>query len=738
MIASVVMLILLLSGLVATSGVNVAIRGQYNDLLMKNAAEAGVAMARACLDSNNLVATWTDVKPLKPNTDCNGDPITGAPAYVVNQGTVKTWFEVPAPIINGGLQSITAKSGVGLYRASNTAGAAYRTLTSETNFNSVVPLSFRNVGFGYSAGGAHFGVVMPTGEANMVGYNGDGRLGDGTSTDRGTPVPFGLPAGAEAARIFTNFLSIGYQTFVVTKDGDVYAAGDNKSGMLGVNSTAANIYNPLRVNLPAGVDVRFVGSGTNASFFIASNYNIYAAGECGSGQLGNGYTISGCANRTSANVRVALPAVNPSDPNTLPVLDTDWVQATNMANDRTTAYVRMQGGAVYGWGANDYGQLGDGTVTDRSAPVKMGTFGDAGQPKAVQIAFDGETVYILDDTGSVYVTGGNQYGDVAGAGSGIENGTSNLCIRYSGTVGVQATLLTCDDAGGWQRLYWMPDLTLRIGTSDTTTHCLVGPTAAGNPVTVQTCNPSLLTHRWTYLSDKTIWNHDGGCIATTAASATNGDGLLLRACNPANVTHTWNLQHTRQLRKVPIPSSAGTVTRVSTDNGTVLFLTTSGQVWGAGVNTRGTLGAGSAIDWNPRLLRYGTFNNVVDIYITTHHPYAAPGSTSDHNSSYVILSDGRVYGSGSNVFGQLGLGKNGSGVDIVSTQENTPREMKLPTGVKVKSIQSGGGTTLFISTGGEIYSVGNNANGQLGDGTTTNSSVPEARRYLNPLMPLVY
>ena len=49
MISSVVMLIVLLASLVAASSANSLIRQQYSDKLIKEAAEAGVAMANACL-----------------------------------------------------------------------------------------------------------------------------------------------------------------------------------------------------------------------------------------------------------------------------------------------------------------------------------------------------------------------------------------------------------------------------------------------------------------------------------------------------------------------------------------------------------------------------------------------------------------------------------------------------------------------------------------------------------------
>jgi alpha-tubulin suppressor-like RCC1 family protein len=53
-------------------------------------------------------------------------------------------------------------------------------------------------------------------------------------------------------------------------------------------------------------------------------------------------------------------------------------------------------------------------------------------------------------------------------------------------------------------------------------------------------------------------------------------------------------------------------------------------------------------------------------------------------------------------------------------------------------VQTGFGTTVILTTGGKVYTVGNNSDGQLGDGTTTNSSVPKANRYTNILPVTVF
>jgi alpha-tubulin suppressor-like RCC1 family protein len=95
------------------------------------------------------------------------------------------------------------------------------------------------------------------------------------------------------------------------------------------------------------------------------------------------------------------------------------------------------------------------------------------------------------------------------------------------------------------------------------------------------------------------------------------------------------------------------------------------------------------------------------------------------------MSDGSVYGTGANTYGQMGIG-------TTSTRVTTPVKMQLPAGVVASSVQAGWGTAVVLTNKGQIYTVGNNSNGQLGDGTTTNSSIPKANVFTNQRAVLQY
>ncbi len=89
--------------------------------------------------------------------------------------------------------------------------------------------------------------------------------------------------------------------------------------------------------------------------------------------------------------------------------------------------------------------------------------------------------------------------------------------------------------------------------------------------------------------------------------------------------------------------------------------------------------------------------------------------------SCVIASDGKAYCWGVNSFGQLGNGL--TATSLVPVAVSTAGVLN---GKTVKEIASTGNQSCVIASDNKAYCWGSNSNGQLGNGTTTNSSVPVA------------
>ncbi|HXW39021.1 MAG TPA: MBG domain-containing protein, partial [Acidimicrobiales bacterium] len=101
---------------------------------------------------------------------------------------------------------------------------------------------------------------------------------------------------------------------------------------------------------------------------------------------------------------------------------------------------------------------------------------------------------------------------------------------------------------------------------------------------------------------------------------------------------------------------------------------------------------------------------------------AAPGGTvfsavaAGSSHSLALTTTGQVLAWGSDVFGQLGDGS--------TDDSDVPEPVSAPPGVTFVAIAAGGDHSLALSSAGDVYAWGANFAGQLGDGTTTSSDVP--------------
>lgn len=125
MIASVVMLMVLTSALVAATSSNTALRTQYENDIVNQAVDAGKAFVVGCLQQTGGATNWPI---LYPNSSCtttastNLCPDTGAPTscFLVDQATRETTFTVSAATANAdGSRTLTVK---GILRSINASG----------------------------------------------------------------------------------------------------------------------------------------------------------------------------------------------------------------------------------------------------------------------------------------------------------------------------------------------------------------------------------------------------------------------------------------------------------------------------------------------------------------------------------------------------------------------------------------------------------------------------------------
>jgi len=138
-----------------------------------------------------------------------------------------------------------------------------------------------------SAGNGHNLALTTTGQIWAWGFNNFGQVGDGTTKERDTPVPVALPPGTHVTAIAAG------QDFsmALTASGRVLAWGSNSSGQLG-DGTTTQRDTPVQVHLPAGTRVRGVSGGCAHALALTAAGKLLAWGDNSVGQLGTGSFVS--------------------------------------------------------------------------------------------------------------------------------------------------------------------------------------------------------------------------------------------------------------------------------------------------------------------------------------------------------------------------------------------------------------------------------------------------------------
>ena len=209
-----------------------------------------------------------------------------------------------------------------------------------------------------AAGALHSLALTSTGTVLAWGYNVDGELGDGSTTNSDVPVKVNLPPGTKVTAVAAG----GYYSLALTSTGAVLAWGYNADGELGDgNRTSSDV--PVKVKLPAGRKVTAVAAGgllegvgadtvgPGHSLAVISTGAVLAWGYNADGELGDG-------NRTSSDVpvKVKLPAGR---------------KVTAVAAGELNSLAVTSTGGVLAWGGNNFGQLGDASYEWSDVPVHV-------------------------------------------------------------------------------------------------------------------------------------------------------------------------------------------------------------------------------------------------------------------------------------------------------------------------------------------------------------------------------
>lgn len=525
--------------------------------------------------------------------------------------------------------------------------------------------------------------------------------------------------------------------------------GDNGTAEFGTNTTCAGAPDCVGSNSPvAGAGLTGVTSVTGGADFgvaLKSDGTVWAWGDNAWGQLGTTACGSGppCLG-SKVPVQVGAGSV---------------VHTIAIAAGTNSVAALQADGTVWTWGANVWGQLGNGTFSSSGCrcvptPAQVGGLTDA-----TAIAAGDNSVYVVKKDGTVWGWGANQWGQLAsaacsptpcGSASAAQLAPAQLSNVVSLSSGDAFVAALKSDGTAWT---WGGNRYGQLGQGFSSPGgCLCVPTPAQALAVshvVQVASHNAAYFMLFLRADGTVWG-----------AGDNGYGEMTSAvCSPYPCVG----------KTTPAQLSPATLTRITSlavyndggsarrDDGTV-------WVWGAaqygqlgngttisggcacstsvvqatGLSAVATLGAADSTLYALMVAAASTASawgdNGVgqmadgaatpcapDPCVGNPVPYAASGITgivqltAGASFGLALKSDGTVWGWGDNSFAQL---TSAACAGVPCTGSTTPIQLAPATLTGVVSIAAGAYFGMALRSDGTVWTWGDDHYGQLGNGTT--------------------
>ncbi|MDO4870752.1 MAG: hypothetical protein Q3996_01520 [Candidatus Saccharibacteria bacterium] len=697
-VVSGTILLLILAYVMRTLSVNQqSLINQHMQLLARQAAESGLARVQQCVRDDKENVSWDGSKPIQPNTDCKGIIKTGFPKYVTETDKYRTFFEVRPIDIQDDFRNMSAVGKLEILRKTGSIIKVVRTYNYTLSAHIKTDLTFEDVVFGSLYVGS--------------GYN--------DLYSRG-----GQPGGFSRSVYF----------FTKTHSGRISSVGYNMDGVL-------------------------TGYKNNNIIPWAHRY------------------ISDP--KIQYELPYHLPNPKRADGSPVPIkrIITDF-----QGNGWVAFFMGYDGRTIYGTGSNLNCDLGTGLCNSAESGIASRPIWEIGQSKMdlsnipvnqkiIDIKYNAST-YLLTDKGKIYYSGKASFGPGAGAyisnswankptivtGNGIENKivkklyTDAHYVQSSGSIVVAVT----DDGElyAWGNgnaahgigLNQIPQVKWKEGKSSQ--YCIKYKTIFWSTSCVK-WSPKIESGKIVdaVTDGGTIWALDSRGVVWSIGNNQYGQ-----------LGTDYDKSYISEFR--PINFYGKKITKIVADAYSALFLTEDGEVYGVGLNNKSQLGfpitavrcGGVPCSKTPGLYELPYGKKAKDIFIVSPGIYGKTGANyiteaDNYRNSFVVTTDGEVYGAGSNKHGQLGVG---SACDGQAGYDPNPREYDKPQKmilnyknndsgvvgdenkvVRAKYVRSGIGTTIVITDLNYVFTVGNNTNGQLGSGDTKECHVPKRHRYTN-------
>ncbi len=579
------------------------------------------------------------------------------------------------------------------------------------------------------AGGAHTCSFTSAEGLKCWGSNSHGQLGDGTTADSQVPlVVTGLGSDVDDLALGQNF------TCAVLPWGRLKCWGDNTHGQLG-DGTKTDQPVPVLAAL-TGVTVRQVAAGDSHACALTVAGSVLCWGNNASGQAGS------------------VDLTDQAAPVTVIASGAKWVAAGG-----STSCAVLSGGTVQCWGSGDQGQLGDGgsgsghsSITPSDVQLAAG----GALADASQVDLGDAFGCALRSDGAPACWGKN---DVGQLGQGSTSALSASALSVLAADGNPLTGVFQIDTGGAHACAHLYTNRLKCWGEGTNGELGNGLTGAG----ASSATPrTVLDHYEPYAKYvpylEGVAQVSAGGIHTCAyltwsdplpyrcwggnASGQLGDGVVTGGAHAQAVAADDK----------PYPNPVGNIlsfggpplAKVAAGDHHTCALTSAGAVLCWGWNSQGELGDGTTTDSAEPVHVTGLDSGVVSLsagvqyscaltaaggvkcwgsVVHSNTPVDIPGLTSgviemdsgDDGHVCVLTSVGGVKCWGSNAYGQLG--------NNTTTDQSSPVDVSNLTS-QVIGISMGSNFSCALTSSGAVKCWGKNDYGQLGNMSSTNSSIP--------------
>ena len=612
-----------------------------------------------------------------------------------------------------------------------------------------------SIAAGYTASYA----VTAEGEVYGWGRNDDGELGIGSKSSEINEL---YPVKMKKVSKIIQIAAGANHAIMLDADGNVWSTGYNSSGQLGIGNTDIQVQ-PKQMTSVSGV--KEIAAGTNHSIMLAENGYVYSVGNDSNSQLGNGNSTNistpTYVRNTSGNLVSDAKHVKAGGDSTYISRKKDtegksqgmyvigynnygqlFTQNTTTQpyakeveknldileiapTQYSTALIVDGEGNVYTVGYDGQGQLGNGIYENTKNKICISNiqvkvtsqiinYQNVGENSEKILAkttigfnlikeniegstyefktLDSEVATVAED-GTVTATGiGTTYIKVHDTKTDIWNAVRVNVNGSENKAQPKVVGGNCHYAalkGNGTVWTWGYNGNGQLGLGDTNARTEPTQAKAEKILEDGTKEEELITDA---IDIAASYNHT---IILRADGTVWSTGY-----NQYGELGTGDTEERKIFTQVKGPNGEGileNIVQITTGYYTGYALTTNGEVYGWGSNRYGELGQGSKSD-DPVLYptKMKKVSNIIQI---------------SSGAEYIVMLDaeGKVWGTGYNGNGQLGIGN--------TTLQTLPQQMTSISGIKEISAKSN--NTYMLTEGGYVEGVGYNYYSQLGDGSST-------------------